>query len=527
MPTPRKSAKVVSQGPCPHCTSSDAYTTYDDGGAYCYSCEYLLKSTKDDIPSMDADTDEVRYHPHRGLKEATLKKYGIVTKYVDDKPTATAFPYATGVKIRDFSEKKFWTKGEMNSPGCFGVDKFDPGSLGSVTITEGEYDAASIYQVTSGKTAALAVPSSTQAKKACMQNYAFINSFDQIILALDNDEQGRKASAAIAGLFDPQKILFVNFAQHKDANEYLQANKAEELYKVWAGASKGVPAGIIHSFEDIKNALAKHQEARIAEYPWTHMQTALKGLHKGEFVLFKGLEGIGKTEIFRALEYHVMKTTDENIGIIRLEESYGDTIRGVATYELQTPAMDEDAGISDEVAFDAYVKAVGEREDRVYIQSSFDTSDPDEVINNIRFLVGSCGCSVIFLDHLSMLVTGVEEEDERKKLDYIVTRLKKMAVTLGFCLVSIMHVNDNGQTRSSRYPPKIANTVVSLNRDIKNPDPVERRKTWLVVEKGRGQGCKTGPIGAVIYDNEDTFTLKEDVAYSQDDDVANAEEMFA
>ena len=222
-----------------------------------------------------------------------------------------------------------------------------------------------------------------------------------------------------------------------------------------------------------------------------------------------------------------MKTTDENIGIIRLEESYGDTIRGVATYELQTPAMDEDAGISDEVAFDAYVKAVGEREDRVYIQSSFDTSDPDEVINNIRFLVGSCGCSVIFLDHLSMLVTGVEEEDERKKLDYIVTRLKKMAVTLGFCLVSIMHVNDNGQTRSSRYPPKIANTVVSLNRDIKNPDPVERRKTWLVVEKGRGQGCKTGPIGAVIYDNEDTFTLKEDVAYSQDDDVANAQEMFA
>lgn len=32
-------SKVISQGPCPHCNSSDAYTEYDDGHAYCYSCE--------------------------------------------------------------------------------------------------------------------------------------------------------------------------------------------------------------------------------------------------------------------------------------------------------------------------------------------------------------------------------------------------------------------------------------------------------------------------------------------------------
>lgn len=473
---------------------------------------------------MDESTDDIRFHPHRGLKDATLKKYGMATQFVEGTPKATAFPYPNGgVKLRDFSQKKFWTKGDMATPGCFGVDKFDPGSQSSVTITEGEYDAASIYQVTGGRTAAISVPSSSAAKKNCMKDYAWINSFDKIILALDSDEPGQKAAAQIANMFDPQKIFFVNFTQYKDANGYLQENKSEDLFKAWAGASKGVPPGIIHTFDEVKAALGKHQEARIAEYPWEHMQTALKGFHKGDFILFKGPEGIGKTEIFRAMEYHIMKTTDENIGIIRLEESYGDTIRGISTYELETPAMDEDAGISDEVALEAYKRAVGGREDRVYIQSSFDTDDPDVVINNIRFLVGSCGCSIIFLDHLSMLVTGVEEEDERKKLDYIVTRLKKMAVTLGFCLVSIIHVNDNGQTRSSRYPPKIANTVVALSRDIRNPDPVERRKTYLTVEKGRGQGCTTGPIGAVIYDNEVSYTLKELKPYTQDDDLENPE----
>ena len=33
-------SNVISQGACPHCSSSDAYTEYDDGHAYCYSCNY-------------------------------------------------------------------------------------------------------------------------------------------------------------------------------------------------------------------------------------------------------------------------------------------------------------------------------------------------------------------------------------------------------------------------------------------------------------------------------------------------------
>lgn len=34
------SSKVVSQGACPKCGSSDAYTTYQDGGTHCFSCGY-------------------------------------------------------------------------------------------------------------------------------------------------------------------------------------------------------------------------------------------------------------------------------------------------------------------------------------------------------------------------------------------------------------------------------------------------------------------------------------------------------
>lgn len=512
-----------SHGPCPSCPSSDGYATYDDGHSYCYVCEHY-----DPPPKPLENTLEKEYttefYPHRGLNNGTLEKYQIQTKMVEGEPDTVGFPYPNGsVKFKSFNEKKFWTTDNHSGAGLFGRDRFDPGSLDSVTITEGEYDAASIYQATNGRTAAVSIPGATAGIKACKQDYKWLDSFNKIILALDADEPGKKAAQAISGLFDPKKVYFVNFEQYKDANEYLQNDKGGDLYKAWTGATKVMPAGIIHSFKDIEAALHRHEENRVAEYPFEFMQGALKGLHKGELVLFKGMEGIGKTEIFRALEYHVLKTTSEKVGIIRLEETYGDTIRGVATYELQAPAMAGDSGISEQEAFQAYKKAVGGDEDRLYIQSTFDTDDPDVVLSNIRFLVSSCGCSLIFLDHLSMLVTGLEEEDERKKIDYIVTRLKKMAIQLGFCLVTIMHVNDNGQTRSSRYPPKISDTVIHLERDVRHPDPQQRRITRCIVEKGRGQGCLTGPIGSVVYDNEVSFTLKELKPYQQDDDLTEVE----
>ena len=41
------SSSVVSQGACPKCGSSDAFTEYDDGHCFCYSCKHFIP-----IPSM-------------------------------------------------------------------------------------------------------------------------------------------------------------------------------------------------------------------------------------------------------------------------------------------------------------------------------------------------------------------------------------------------------------------------------------------------------------------------------------------
>lgn len=492
-------------GPCPCGVSSDAYCTYDDGHSYCYRCN------KFDGVASDVNTNkEYIFHETRGISYSTLKHYNVVTECDGTEPKVTAFPYGTDAfKYRRVEKKEFWTAGPIANSGVFGKQVADPGSKESITITEGEFDALSIYEVTNGATAAVSVQSSSSAKRDCKLDYEYINSFSRIILFLDSDEPGRAASEAVAALFDPKKVYYVIPEKFKDANEYLQNKEPAALLAAWKGATKKAPEGIVHKFSDLAKALEEKGAAKICTYPFDCLEQALFGIHSGEFVLFKGLEGIGKTEVFRAIEHHILKTTDANVGIIRLEETIPDTVKGIATYELQAPAMMETSGISNVEIMRAYASAVGEREDRLYLQSTFDVDDPDVLLANIRFIVNGGDCRVVMLDHLSMAITGRGEEDERKKLDYFVTRLKKMAVADNFAIVSIIHVNDDGRTRSSRYPPKIANTVIHLERDVKHPNPIERKKLHFIVEKGRGQGTRTGPVGSAIYDDEISYTLKE------------------
>jgi twinkle protein len=230
------------------------------------------------------------------------------------------------------------------------------------------------------------------------------------------------------------------------------------------------------------------------------------GIRYGEVVLLKAMEGIGKTEIFRAIEHHVLKTTDSNVGIIHLEESKARSVKGLAGYELQAACHLPDSPISNDEIKSAYRKLV-KRDDRLHIYSHFGSDDPDTILGTIRFMVSACNCKYVFLDHITMVVTGLQGEDERKALDYISTRLKMMAKELDFALFLISHVNDEGQTRGSRNISKVADLIISLHRDILSDDPVIRNTTQLVVEKNRF-GSKTGNGGKLIFDPSSFMILE-------------------
>src|SRR5204862_141395 len=90
------------------------------------------------------------------------------------------------------------------------------------------------------------------------------------------------------------------------------------------------------------------------------------------------------------------------------------------------------------------------------VVSSFE--ELDAIIDKVRFLASACDCKYIFLDHITMVVTGLLDADQTKLLDYLSTKLDMLVQSLNFGLIFVSHVNDDGKTRGSRNISKIAHT---------------------------------------------------------------------
>jgi len=505
-------SKVI-QGrlPCPSCTSSDGYHLYDDGHGYCYACTYYKPPDhKEEFISLSDYTYE--YLPLRGINRKTLEFYDVKTKISPEgKPLEIGFKYPSGdYKVRSLSEKTFrWNnEGDKTTTGLFGRDKFAAGCHKYVTITEGELDALSLYQVLGSPV--VSIKSASSGVRDCSGDREWLSSFERVYLAFDDDAPGHDATAAVAKLFDYNKCYQLKFAPRKDANEYLQAGEEDVLRNIWWNAKKYLPETVISSFSDFKDILEKPPRVGVP-YPFRQLTEMTYGIRTGESVLITAQEGIGKTEIMHAIEYQLLKGTKENVGAIFLEEPKQRHLQAVAGIHLQKPAHLPDAGLDPGEIFRALTEVV-ETDDRLHVYAHFGSNDPDTILDTIRFLVTARSCRYILLDHISMVVSGLAGEDERRALDYISTRLEMMVKELDFALIMVAHVNDDGKTRGSRYISKIADIRIDATRDLQAEDAVERNTTHLTLSKNRFSG-RTGTAGKLFFDLG-SYTFREEESFS-------------
>lgn len=508
------STLVKSHLPCPECGSSDALSTYSDGHSYCFSCSTHFNGSpqeRDEAPYFPKDTSSLSKQTlaWRGVTKDTMKFFGVYTEVDDktDQAVSIHYPYGDKAeKVRLLKSKDFHSVGSMKEQGCFGRDKFSSGMSAAITITEGELDALSAFQMLGSKYPTLSVKSSSSAVTDCTKDFEYINGFDKIYLCFDNDKVGQEACRKVASLFDVNKVYHVKMDRFKDANDYLTNNAEKEFVSIWWNAKKFLPKGILSGWQAISETLSQEKNNSIATYPFQNLNELTYGIRLGELILFTAQEKIGKTEVMRAIEYHLAKTTDEKIGIIHLEEEEKRCVEGLIGYHLDIPAHLPDSGLSVDDKIKAY-KELERVEGRLHYYTHFGSDDPDSILDIIRYLVAVCGCKFVFLDHITMLVTGFEGDDERKKLDYISTKLAMLTRELNFTLFLVSHVNDNGQTRGSRNIAKVADLIVSLSRDIESADIGARNTTHLLVKGNRFAGT-TGPAGDLFFDPK-TYTLKE------------------
>ena len=514
MSTPEHSKKlseiiVERHIPCDDCGSSDARCVYADGHSHCFSCNAHIpaKREKEEYLSNEFTYE---YIPYRGIEKETFRFYDTKTKIDSDgKPIAIGFPYPNGsMKVRTLP-KGFHTIGDIAKGGLYGRDKFPGGS--NIIITEGEFDALSLYQVL--RIPCVSIRSSSTGKLDAANDRSWLNSFERIYLAFDGDGPGREAAAEVASLFDYNKIYQLKFpgGLRKDANDYLRAGEGEELARLFRTAKRYTPEQIVSSWHDFKKILSEVPKHG-TPYPFPTLNYMTYGIRTGESVLVTSQEGVGKTEFLHAIEHHLLTNTSDAVGAIYLEEGKKRHLQALAGIHLQRPIHLPDCSVTDAEAY-AAVQAVVQEDERLHIYSHFGSDDPETILDAIRFLVSARGCRYILLDHITMVVSGLGGDNERRALDYLSTRLEMMVKELDFALIIVSHVNDDGLTRGSRNISKIADIRIDLTRDIKSADPIIRRTMHVMVGKNRFSG-RTGPAGDLLFDPQ-TYTLSEDYGFAE------------
>lgn len=532
----------ISGLPCPYvdCGSSDAFSFFTDTGAgRCHSCERKYPKSRDekfDWAMNDYPTElygnskrevtqvtKQEYKPEmlvpvtrscRGVVEKTMDFYGVKTFLNGDgEEVKHEYVYPSGGRKARFLKEKGFAAKDLKSDELFGMNLFNAGTAKTVTITEGELDAMSAFQMLNQNPKFLnpvvSLPSATPSNKLWIKTADWLNSFEKIILSVDNDEAGNSIAQRIAKLY-PNKVYRVPHDKYKDANEFLQAGKGDLYRTAWFNAKKYTPENVINTTDQFMGLYNKSENHVYVETGVADFDEMCLGLMQGHFTLFKAQTGIGKTEFMRYLEHRILTNYPQiKLAVWHMEETKLRSLLGLVSYELNENVTRKD--LIEEKALDTQVReAIYKltKDERLFQFYLNDEDDPLDILGHIRYLSQACGVNYVFFEPIQDIAanSGAEESKEQFLADLAV-RLSKLAAELGVGIVTIGHTNDDGQVKYCRMIEQRASVVVDLQRDKMAEDEDERNTTKLLVTKNRPVG-PTGYAGQMKFDPH-TFTLKE------------------
>ena len=517
--------------PCESCGSSDANSVYSDGHTYCFACQHRTSpghlSAKPKGASTISTTvkfiEGLNFGPisARKLSAETCRKwhYGIGT--YKGKPCQVANFYRDNrlvfQKIR-FADKTFASLGDIKEAGLYGQHLWPRGSAKKIVVTEGEIDALSVSQMQGHKWPAVSIPNGAEgALKVFKRELEYLESFDEVILMFDQDEPGIEAAKECAAVLSPGKAKIAQLGL-KDANELLKAGRGAEIINAVWNAGVYRPDGIVSGAETW-DAYSKRKNTPCVPYPWSGLNSRLKGIRLGEMVTVTAGTGIGKSTLCRELAYYLATECHERVGYVALEESVGKSVEAFLSLELDTPlhlrtCEDEEAERA------AWEKLFG-GEEMIYLYDHWGSMSLDALMSRLRYLAVGCGCKYIFLDHISIVVSGIADGDERRMLDNIATQLRAFTENTQIALFVVVHLKrpgDKGKSheeggrvhlsdlRGSGAIAQLSDTVIALERDQQAED--EQGISVPRVLKNRFSG-DVGRCSPALQYNPDTGRMLE------------------
>ena len=520
-------SELVEKTACPNCPSSDAYAIYDDGGGkshgYCFSCTTYVHDLTNDFDEPVQQTiqqtiqqktttfprGEYQDIPVRKLFSKSLQKFGYTVG--DGKHYAPYFDkHGTQVAVKVRGEnKEFYVVGDMKKAVLFGQQLWAGGAK-RLIILEGELDCVSYGQATNLTWECVSVPSGAAgAAKAVRKNIEFIESFNEVCFCFDNDEVGQAAAVECAALLRPGLAKIAKLPL-KDASDMLVSGRVEELKTAIYTAKTYRPDGIVQGAEiDLAEVIKATPKG--LDIPYLELNQALRGFRKRELYLLTAGSGVGKSTFAKELGVHLAKEHGQRIGWVMLEESLNKTVQSIVAIDNDVPVGDlmEDPLRLEE---SEWRRTMYEIVENCSFYDAWGSSEIDNLMQKLRYLAVGCECDFIVLDHLSMVISGLDVE-ERKTLDMLMTKLRQFVEQTGVGVIAISHLRRNNSKtsfnragevdlndlRGSASLEQLSDVVLSVERNMMEDDREKAEVSQIRLLKNRPFG-QTGPVGFVKYD---------------------------
>lgn len=448
----------------------------------------------------------------RGVSKETCERFGVRSGLsTEDGETVIAhyFPYynqrgdISGFKKVDLTISKD-EKGHFTTVGKVGVScklfgqqvaQSIKRKRKSLWFVEGEYDVLSCHEAAVESLIGTKFEGmepfvvglncgTANALDSVMSNQEFVESFEKLTLGFDNDSatphekkkgilKGKEATEEVAtALLHPETYVVQFPNEYKDPSDMLVDKKGGDLQKLFSFcttrfvAEKIVSASDI-SFEDLIEPRVKGSMINV----FPNLMKKIGGFRLRELITLTAPSNVGKSLVTAEFMHHLYKNGG-SCGCIMLEETNKETLQRFISKDLgvnYNKFKDNPEFFADKETIQKSYDQIIESE-RLFFLDHFGSMQVETLMQKIRTFVLIHKVQYILLDHLSMVISGLKTNDERKTIDMVMTELAAFCASNDVCIILVNHLNR------------------SIANDFKPPKGSENEPFWVPVTKEAMRG---------------------------------------
>jgi twinkle protein len=423
-------------------------------------------------------TQIILYWGKRGISKDTLEylnvgsdgKGNTVFRFYDTNDVLTMVKYRPAKSI-PHGKTKIWCQEEADTtPLLFNMNRINTNQ--PLLIVEGEGDAMSAIEA--GYFNTVSVPLGAQNYHWIEECWEWLEQFNSIIIAADNDESGMKMRKECIYRLGTWRTKYVEYPKEKvtdsgktipikDMNDTLQAFGANYVMSMIINA-KDVPVTSVTDFTDV-------DELDISDMQG--VTTGLKPLDKelikvfyGTLTILSGRPGSGKTSLIDQL---IANTIDDDNPVFlfskempeRMSTNWFNYILAGRRnlVEKVTPEGEKYHVVSAE----AKRKIKEYYNKKLYIYKDTETNAIEDVMKSMEDCVRKYGVKLLVLDNLMMLDLECNETEKNNAQTKLVNDLIKFASKYNVAICLIAHPRKTQQMNTEIEMYDIAGTSNIIN----------------------------------------------------------------